>query len=186
MYRVWVCCAVMTLVMFGTAHAQRRRDPLLPAEVDQIRDATQEPVERLKLYIKFTRARLDAVDQALSDPKVTDKGNTIHDRLQDFSDLYDELDDNVDTYSDRRDDIRKALKLVIEADTEFQSKLRAIKDSAAVTPVQAKAYEFVLADAIDAVDGNIQDHRDLLTEQEELAKQKKLIKPDQQNTGKSK
>src|SRR5574337_493366 len=123
MYRDWICCGVAALAMLVAAQAQRRHDPLLPSEVDLIRDSAQEPEERIKLYVKFTRARLDAVDQALSDPKVIDKGGEIHDRLQDFSDLYDELDDNVGTYSDRRDDIRKALKLVIDADTEFQSKL---------------------------------------------------------------
>jgi len=33
-----------------------------------------------------------------------------------------------------RNDIRKPLKLVIDADTEFQAKLRALKDAADVSP----------------------------------------------------
>ena len=38
---------------------QRRRDPLNPAEIDQLRDAMVEPLERLKLYVAFARVRLD-------------------------------------------------------------------------------------------------------------------------------
>ena len=54
--------------------------------------------------------------------------------LEDFLALYDELNDNIDMYVGRKDDIRKPLKLIIEADTEFQSKLRAIKTPPTPTP----------------------------------------------------
>ena len=52
--------------------------------------------------------------------------------LDDFLLLYDELNDNIDTFVDRKDDMRKPLKLMIEADTEFRAKLRALKDVADV------------------------------------------------------
>ena len=50
--------------------------------------------------------------------------------LQDFLDVYDELNENIDTYVGRKSDLRKVLKTVIEADTEFQAKLRALRDAA--------------------------------------------------------
>ena len=167
----------MTVLLVADAGAQRqRRDPLTPAEIDQIRDTALEPEKRLKLYADFARARLTLVEQVSSDAKVADKPNAIRERLQDFLDVYDELDDNVDVYADRNDDIRKALKAVIEADTEFQAKLQALKSSA--KPQQASTYEFLLSNAIDAVNDGAKDHRDLLAEQEELAKKKKLVKPE--------
>jgi len=43
------------------AWAQRRRDPLTPPEIDQLRDTAWEPEQRLKLYVKFARERLAAV-----------------------------------------------------------------------------------------------------------------------------
>jgi hypothetical protein len=171
---------VLTLLLLPAASAQVRRDPLTPAEIDQLRDTAQEPNERLELYVQFTRAHLEAVAQAESDAHVTDKGQTVHDRLQDFVDLYDELDDNVDAYADRKYDIRKGLKLVVEADTEFQAKLRALKDSATAKPAEAKQYEFVLSDAVDDVDDGAKDHRELMSEQADLAKHKRLIKPDEE------
>lgn len=169
---------VLSFFLFPVAQAQRRtRDPLTPAEIDQIRDTAQEPEMRLKLYIKFARDRIDLIQQVRSDPKVKDKTAATRERLQDFLDVYDELDENVDVFADRKNDIRKVLKLVLEADTEFQSKLRALKDSASADPKEASAYEFLLSSAIEAVDDGAKSHRDTLAEQEELAKKKKLIKP---------
>jgi predicted nucleic acid-binding Zn-ribbon protein len=165
------------LLLPGSMWAQSRRDPLNQLEIDQLRDAAQEPVPRLELYVKFARERLDTVEKALTDPKVTNRGQEIHDRLGDFLDVYDELDDNVDTYADRKDDIRKGLSKVIEADTEFQAKLRALKDSATTSKDQAQQYGFVLQSAIDAVDDGVQDHRQLLSQQEIAAKRKQLVKP---------
>jgi hypothetical protein len=171
---------LMGFTFVSSAAAQRRgRDPLTPAEIDEIRDATQEPDQRLKLYVKFARARMDLIQQVRSDPNLTDKPRAMRERLQDFLDLYDELDDNVDMFSDRKDDIRKALKFILEADTEFQSKLRALKDSGSAKPSETGAYEFLLSNAIDAVDDGAKDHHELMSEQEELAKKKKLVKPNE-------
>ncbi|MBZ5706466.1 MAG: hypothetical protein LAN63_14035 [Acidobacteriia bacterium] len=177
-------CCLLSLLLLSAAWAERRRDPLTPPEIDELRDAAQEPDERLKLYVKFARARLDTLEKTRTDPKVTNRGQQVHDRLQDFLDVYDELNDNIDTFADRKDDIRKTLKMIIDADTEFQAKLRALKDSATAGPEEAKQYEFLLANALDTLDSSAQDHRQLLTEQEELAKQKKLVKPDAQDSRK--
>ena len=156
------------------AVAQRQRDPLTPPEIDKIRDASWEPDQRLTLYVQFARARLVKLEQMRSDPKTADRAQQTHDLLDDFQLLYDELNDNVDTYVDRKDDIRKPLKKIIEADTEFQAKLRAVKDAADVKPEESRQYEFVLSNVLDAVDASSEDHKKLLADQEEAAKSKKL------------
>jgi hypothetical protein len=74
---------------------------------------------------------------------------------------------------DRKDDIRKPLKVVIDADTEFQAKLRALKDAADVPAEDANQYEFILTNALDTLDTSAVDHRKLLAEQEEAAKHRK-------------
>jgi hypothetical protein len=155
------------------AWSQRRHDPLTAAEIDQLRDASYEPDLRLKLYVQFARNRLASVEQVRSDPKVTDRGAQIHDRLQDFVEVYDELNDNIDTYVDRKSDLRKILKTIIEADSEFQARLRALKDAGDASKEEAQKYQFLLSSALDTVDSGIQDHRQLLAEQEEAAKHKK-------------
>ena len=169
-----VVCAILLVVT--AASAQRKRDPLTPPEIDQLRDTAMEPELRLKLYVKFARARLTSLEQMRSDPKTTDRARRTHDGLEDFMSVYDELNDNIDMYVDRKDDVRKPLKSVIEADTEFQAKLRALKSAGNATPAEVKEYQFVLSNAIETLDASAEDHRRLMAEQEEAAKHKKKAK----------
>lgn len=171
------------LLAAAMAAAQRHRDPLTPPEVGQIRDTSWEPKLRLPLYVQFARARLVKLEEVRSDPKAKDRAKQTHDLLDDFQLLYDELNDNIDTYVDRRDDIRKPLKVIIDADTEFQAKLRALKEAADVPREEAQRYEFVLTNAIETVDSSAEDHRKLLADQEEQAKHKQLNKNPSKGTG---
>lgn len=170
------CCAGMFLLMAAglPVSAQRHRDPLTQPEIQQIRDASWEPKQRLTLYLQFARARLVKLEQMRSDPKTTDRAQQTHDLLDDFQLLYDELNDNIDTYVDRKDDIRKPLKLIVEADTEFQAKLLALRDAAGVKPEESRQYEFVLSNVLETVDTSSEDHKKLLADQEEASKHKKL------------
>jgi hypothetical protein len=171
----WFRAHILGLFLLAAAMAsgQRHRDPFTPPEIDQIRDASWEPEQRLSLYVKFARARLVALEQMRSDPKTKDRPQQTHDKLDDFLLIYDELNENIDTYVDRKDDIRKPLKVIVDADTEFDSTLRALKDAAGVSAEEAKTYEFILTNALDTVDGSLEDHRKLLTEQVEAAKHRK-------------
>jgi hypothetical protein len=168
-----LAACVVLLLATGTVAQRNHRDPLTPLEVDKIRDSAMEPEIRLKLYVEFARVRLDKLQQARSDPKATDKDEQTRAALQDFMDVYDELNVNVDTFADRGNDLRKALKPVIEADTEFGAKLRAFKSSLASSREEASKYDFLLGSALEAVDAGAKDHRDLLAEQEETFKHKK-------------
>jgi len=164
---------VLALPLASRLAAQSRNDPLNPLEIDQLRDAMLDPDERLKLYVKFSRDRMTKLEQMRADPKTTERGLHTHDLLQDFLTIYEELDDNVEMYFDRKNDIRKPLRMIIEADTEFQSRLRALKDAANADSKEAKQYEFVLGDALDTVDSSAEDHRKTLGEVEEYMKRKK-------------
>ena len=179
MTRVWFrigLCLPPLLLLFSPSGAQRRRDPLTPVEIDQLRDTAQDADQRLKLYVTFARARLDLLQKVRTDPKVTDRGQETRNRLQDFLDIYDELNDNIDAFVDRKADVRKVLKTIIEADTEFQSKLRGLKDAANLDKDEVKKYEFLLTNTLETVDASVADHRQLLVEQEEAAKRKKKEK----------
>src|SRR6201981_205174 len=158
---------VALLSLCALVVAQRRKDPLTASEIDQLRDTAVEPEQRMKLYVQFARTRLVALEQMRSDPKVTDRARQTHQMLEDFLAVYDELNDNLDNFESRRADLRKALKVVTEADTEFQAKLRALKDDARASREEGNEYQFVLSNAIDSVDSNADDHRKMLAEQEE-------------------
>jgi hypothetical protein len=173
--RMAACAGVVCLITAAAAHAQRHRDPFTQDEIDQIRDTSWEPEQRLSFYVKFARVRLVSIEQLRNDPKVKDRAQQTHDRLDDFLLIYDELNDNIDTYVDRKNDIRKPLKIIIDADTEFQAKLRALKDASGVTPQETARYEFVLTNALDTVDSSTEDHRKLMAEQQEASKHRKRL-----------
>lgn len=168
----WLALLLLSFSRYGAA---QKRDPLNEKEVDEMRESADWPDKRIELMVKFARARMAAIDQLRSDPKsAKDRPMQIHDLLEDFSSLLDEIDDNIDMYASHKADMRKGLMLLLEATSEWQLKLRQLKQQS--PPEELEQYSFVLANATDAVSDNGDDARDELKEQNDLAKQKKLTK----------
>jgi hypothetical protein len=149
------------LLLLSMAATAKKRDPLTEAEADQLRQVALEPYNRIKLMIKFTEARLVAVDQVRLDPKLAaDRGRQIHDLLEDFTSLVDEINDNLDQYEARpldKDTIKqyhKGLKELIEADGRFDLKLQALKSASETDPVTRKEAPDVLQDAMESLKSN--------------------------------
>jgi flagellar hook-basal body complex protein FliE len=86
----------------------------------------------------------------------------------------DEIDDNVEMYAAHKTDMRKGLKLLIEADSEWQLKLRSLKEQS--PPEELEQFSFVLANTVDSVKDSAASARETLQSQLELAKEKKLNK----------
>lgn len=145
------------------------RDPLTDAEVDQMREAADFPNKRLELLVKFARERVFEIESAQSESKT----KTIHDTLQDFITILDEIEDNIDMYGAHNADMRKGLKLVIEADSEWQLKLRQLKEKS--KPDELQQFSFVLINATDTVGDSAKTARETLQEQNKLAAEKKLV-----------
>jgi len=166
---------VLLLCTFAGYGVAQKRDPLTEKEVDEMRESAEWPDKRIELMVKFARARMAAIDQLRADGKsAKDRPMQIHDLLEDFSSLLDEVDDNVNMYASHKADMRKGLMLLLEATSEWQLKLHRLKEQS--PPEELEQYSFVLANATDAVSDSGDDARDELKEQNELAKQKKLTK----------
>lgn len=152
------------LLLLSLAASARRRDPLTEDETDQLREVAMMPYQRLKLLIKFTEARLVAIDQLRADPKLANgRGRQIHDRLEDFTSLMDEINDNLDQFESRtmdKDTVKqyhKGLKELIEADERFDLKLKALQSAAETDPQTKKEYpdfRFVMQDAQESLKSN--------------------------------
>jgi uncharacterized protein YukE len=157
------------------ALAQQHRDPLNEIETDQLREVAQEPYKRLKLYIKFATERLETVQQIQQEKDPRGRGQRIHDALEDFRRIIDELDDNVDDFVQKQSDLRKALTDTVTAETGFSDKLKSIKDRAE-DPKSAdeyKQYSFALQDAIESVNLSLDDAKKTLEEQNTAMTKKK-------------
>jgi hypothetical protein len=151
--------AILTLVLLlSTVVFAGKRDPLTEAETDQLREARLEPQKRLKLYGKFAAARLDSIDQALNDPKqAQERPAKIHDLLEDFSAIVDEINNNLDMYEgdntldqDQHKQYRKGLKDLIAEEGKLRARLRTLQHDIESNPKlksESQAYIFALQDA---------------------------------------
>jgi hypothetical protein len=178
MTRRRVPCAIFLLLLLcgyvGQAAAQKR-DPLNEKEVDEMRESADLPDKRLELMVKFARARMTSIEQLRENGKTAkDRPMQIHDLLEDFTTLLDEIEDNVDMYASHKADMRKGLTLLIEANSEWQLQLKRLKTQS--PPEELDQFSFVLTNATDAVSDIADDARQELQQQNELAKEKKLTK----------
>ncbi len=175
MHRYLTPIYVLALLISSVSPAAaQKRDPMSDAEVDQMREAADYPNKRLELMVRFAKERIAMIGILRSDPPSETRPKQIHDYLEDFITLLDETDDNIDVYAQHRTDMRKGLKLVIEADSEWQLNLRQLKEHSPAD--ELPQYAFVLANAIDTVADSAKSSRESLEEQNKLAAEKKLNK----------
>jgi hypothetical protein len=166
---------VVLLVAFSAHAAAQKRDPLNDKEIDEMRETADFPDKRLEMMVQFTRARITKIEQLQSSAKTAkDRPMQIHDLLEDVTALLDEIEDNIDMYGSHKADMRRGLTLLIEAASEWQLKLRRLKEQS--PPEELDQYSFVLTNAIEAVNDVADDARKELQEQNQLAKDKKLTK----------
>lgn len=172
-----IYCMLMALVLLASMPrlSGQKRDPLNEKEIDEMRETADWPNKRLEAMVNFTRARMTSIEQLEGNGKTAkDRPMQIHDLLEDFTALLDEIGDNIDMYSSHKADMRKGLTLLIEANSEWQLKLRHLKEQS--PPEELDQYSFVLTNATEAVKDMADDARKELQEQNELAKEKKLQK----------
>lgn len=172
-----ICGFVLAVMLCGlnANAAAQKRDPLNDKEIDQMRETADYPDKRLEAMVQFTRARMTGIEQLQANAKTAkDRPMQIHDLLEDFTALLDEIEDNIDMYSSHKADMRKGLTLLIEADSEWQLKLRRLKEQS--PPEELDQYSFVLTNATEAANDMADDARKELQEQNQLAKDKKLTK----------
>lgn len=143
-YRLLASLAFVSTLAFA------QRDFLTVDESDQIRES-QEPNERLKLYLKFGRIRIDMIKQAIAKEKAGRSG-LIHDTLEDYTNIIEAIDKVAEDALKRKVDIVEGMIVVAKAEKEMSAALKKILDS---TPKDLPRYEFALTIAIDTTNDSI-------------------------------
>jgi hypothetical protein len=103
-----------------------RTASLSETEIEAVRESAVFPVERVNLYTKFLEERALKIKSLTGRPKSAQRVLKLDDVLQDFTALMDEMGSNLDQYSDRHSDIRKALKPLTEATPRWLNILRTL------------------------------------------------------------
>lgn len=136
-FAVLCCCSVALLIA-------EDRDFLTPNEAEQVRE-TQEPNERLELYIHFAKQRLDLLHQYLASNQ-PGRAFFIHNTIGDYSNIIEAIDAVSDDALLHKKTIDKGLAIVAGSEKTFLGELQKIEDS---QPKDLPLYKFVLDDAIE-------------------------------------
>ena len=157
--RAVLLCTVTFVLAALMAHAQRSQDPLTPDQEEQVRNVTDQPNDRVKLFVTFIEQRTAAIHQAVVRPETQHPGVEIHDGLTAFTSLVDELQDNLDAYDESHTDIRKSLKYLLDHAAKWPAILQ--------QPPGSPEYDFARKSALDDVGSITQAATELLKSQEE-------------------
>jgi hypothetical protein len=177
MSRTRWCLALFAVLTMSSFALAQRRDPLTDKEVDALRETAQEPNKRVHLMVTYAKARMEAIEHLRSDQNMAAvQGEQVSNLLSDLAAIVDEIDDNLESYDSRGEDIRKALREVIEANTDFQLKLRAIKDT--TPPAQKKEFSFAVENATESVNSSADSARAMLDSENAKKGKEKVDKSD--------
>jgi hypothetical protein len=124
------------------AMAQKEKpEPLTEAQIEEIREAGIDPNGRVSLYTKYVNEHAETIKSLTGRAKSLSRAKRLDEELQDLTALMDEFGSNLDVYSDRHADIRKALKPLTEATDRWLEILRALSGEAGFDVARKEAIE---------------------------------------------
>ena len=130
------------LLFVAPLFAQKDKpEPLPEAQIEEIREAGIYPPDRVNLYTKFLNEHADTIKSLTSRSKSIARSKRLDGELQDFTALMDELGSNLDVYSERHADIRKALKPLTDSSERWLGILRALPGEASFDLARKEAIE---------------------------------------------
>lgn len=136
--------AVCTLLLFAPVvrlPAQDDDSSMSQKEIESLRDAAYIPNDRVLAFIKILNTREQEIDDLLAKPRRPGFDQDMHDLLDQFASIADEFNDNLDEYSSKHRDIRKALPKLVSAIERWQTTLRAAGEDEAYNVVRKMALD---------------------------------------------
>ena len=121
--------ALLLVFLAPPVHAQRESNAMTDAEVEELRDSAYVANDRVLVFIKLLDVRTKAIQALITGPRKPGREQDLHDLLEQFTSIADELDDNLDDYGPAHRDMRKALPKLVEATERWASILKSPADS---------------------------------------------------------
>ena len=130
------------MLAVAPAFAQSRKDPLTDQQIEDVREAGDQPLQRIKLFVGYVDDRAKGIHTLNLDPIAQNKNVRLHNLMEEFTRLSDELQDNMDNFDQQHADLRKVLKEVVDKTGEWGTILN--------EPKPSPQYDFSRKTAIDA------------------------------------
>jgi len=151
----WFLLGLALLLFAGrTMHAQDEDGPLSQAEVEQLRDSAPLPTVRMKVFESILNSREKDIAELVAKPHRPGYAEDMHDALDQFGQILNEFNDNLDEYEKNHRDVRKELPKLLRESERWATVLR--------SPAENDGYSIVKKIALD----NLKDTHDLVVEME--------------------
>lgn len=139
-------------------HAQRRDSALSEGEVEKLRDAAYVPADRVMVFIALIDSRTKRLQDLYAHARRPGREEDTHDLYEQVTNVADELDDNLDDYAHRHQDIRKSLPKLLQATERWATELKTPPDNEVYNVSRKLALESV-NDIRDTVTKLIEDQK---------------------------
>lgn len=123
MWRVVVLTG-LAMVLAAPLRAQDTDGPLSEAEVEQLREMAPAPLERMRVFEKILDTRAKEIEDLLSKPRRPGYAMDMHDALDQFGQIADEFNDNLDEWEKSNRDVRKELPKLLKNAERWATVLR--------------------------------------------------------------
>jgi hypothetical protein len=133
---VWMVLAISPLF------AQSKKDPLTEQQIEEVREAGDQPLERIKLFAGYVEERSKGIHELSADARAQNKTVRLHNLFDEFTRLSDDLEDNMDNFDEQHADLRKVLKEVVDKSTQWGTVLN--------EPPASNQYDFVRKTALES------------------------------------
>jgi dsDNA-specific endonuclease/ATPase MutS2 len=153
--RLRTCLSGAAIVILGSAIALRAQEtdgPLSEAEVESLRDSAAIPMDRIRAFEKILDSRAKAIEDLLAKPHRPGFAQDMHDVLDQFGQIADEYNDNLDELNRAHRDCRKALSKLLRDTERWATVLR--------SPAENTQYSIVKKIALD----NVNDMHEIVTQ----------------------
>ena len=137
--------------------AQSPEGTMSEGEIDQLRDAAYIPADRIAVFIKLLDLRASNLQALVAKPRRPGREEDLHEILQQFASIIDELNDNLDDYGPRHRALRKQLPKLLEATDRWATAIR--------TPADSDVYKISRALALEGVQDARDETKKLIEEQ---------------------
>ncbi len=163
---LWAATCLLLTSAVLLSQGQNNRDVLTDQQTEDLRQAADDPDQKVKIYLGYIEERITEIHRLSGDPNAGNRRAEIHNLYMEFTRLSDELEDNLDSYEQQHADMRKALKLIVDKSEKWPETLN--------QPKPDPEYDFARKTALDAAQSVHDDSQKTLAEETQyFAEQKK-------------